>query len=41
LPLPLGPSNAVSEPVGTSRETLSRATKSPKRFEIPVATMDI
>jgi hypothetical protein len=25
LPLPLGPSNAVNEPSGTSIETLSRA----------------
>ncbi len=32
LPLPLGPSSAVSEPPGTSSETSSSATKSPKRF---------
>ena len=29
LPLPLGPSSAVSEPSGISSETSSRATKSP------------
>ena len=29
----LGPSSATSEPVGTSSETSSSATKSPKRFE--------
>ena len=34
LPLPLGPSSAVKDPVGTSSETLSRATKSPKRFDV-------
>ena len=33
LPEPLGPSSAVSEPSGTSSETSSRATKSPKRFD--------
>ncbi len=33
LPEPLGPSNAVSDPSGTSRETLPRAVKSPKRLE--------
>ena len=32
FPLPLGPSNAVSEPLGTSTETSSSAVKSPKRF---------
>src|SRR5215831_3551022 len=32
LPLPLGPSSAVSEPLATSTETESSATKSPKRF---------
>src|SRR6185437_8186931 len=32
LPLPLGPSSAVSDPAGTSRLTSSRATKSPKRL---------
>ena len=36
LPQPLGPSSAVSEPLGTSSETSSSATKSPKRFEIRV-----
>ena len=35
LPEPLGPSSAVSDPSGTSSETLSSATKSPKRFETP------
>ena len=30
LPLPLGPSSAVSDPVGTSTDTSSSATKSPK-----------
>ena len=34
LPPPLGPSSAVSEPDGTSSVTSSRATASPKRFEI-------
>ena len=33
LPLPLGPSSAVSEPSGTSSETSSSATKSPNRFD--------
>src|SRR5690349_21312946 len=32
LPLPLGPSSAVSEPLSTSIETSSSATKSPKCF---------
>ena len=32
LPEPLGPSSAVSDPSGTSSETSSRATKSPKRL---------
>src|SRR5436305_6562648 len=32
LPLPLGPSSAVSDPLATSIETPSSATKSPKRF---------
>src|SRR5690242_9000278 len=32
LPLPLGPSSAVSDPLSTSTETSSSATKSPKRF---------
>ena len=34
LPPPLGPSRAVSDPVGTSSETSSSATASPKRFEM-------
>ena len=34
LPLPLGPSRAVSEPSGTSIETSSRATKSPNCFRV-------
>ncbi|COX27597.1 Uncharacterised protein [Mycobacterium tuberculosis] len=29
LPEPLGPNNAVSEPVGTTKSTWSSATKSP------------
>src|SRR5438876_8447673 len=32
LPLPLGPSSAVREPISTSTDTSSSATKSPKRF---------
>src|SRR3954451_17267499 len=32
LPLPLGPRSAVSDPLATSTETSSSATKSPKRF---------
>src|SRR6476646_1877047 len=32
LPLPLGPSSAVREPLATSTDTSSSATKSPKRF---------
>src|SRR5581483_4698465 len=32
LPLPLGPSSAVSEPLATSTETSSSATNSPNRF---------
>src|ERR1700704_6095930 len=32
LPLPLGPSRAVSEPLSTSIDTSSSATNSPKRF---------
>src|SRR3954466_1706964 len=32
LPLPLGPSRPVSEPLGTSTETSSRARKSPNRL---------
>jgi len=41
LPDPLGPRSAVSEPVSTSTETSSSATKSPKRFEMLRAWMDI
>ena len=41
LPLPLGPSSAVSEPPGTSIETSSRATNVPKRFETPRTEIDI
>ena len=33
LPPPLGPSSAVSEPVGMSTETSSSAAKSPKLFD--------
>src|SRR5690242_21786510 len=33
LPLPLGPSSAVSEPLSTDSETSSSATKSPKSLE--------
>src|SRR5581483_3785821 len=32
LPLPLGPRSAVSDPLATSTETSSSATKSPKCF---------
>ena len=32
LPEPEGPSSAVSEPSGISRDTSSSAVKSPKRF---------
>src|SRR6266702_4320821 len=32
LPLPLGPSRPVSEPLSTEMETSSRARKSPNRF---------
>src|SRR6187455_3345334 len=32
LPLPLGPSRAVSDPLGIATDTLSSATKLPKRF---------
>ena len=35
LPLPLGPSSAVSEPSGTSTETSSSAVKAPKRLVTP------
>ena len=33
LPPPLGPSSAVSEPVGMSTDTSSSAAKSPKLLE--------
>jgi hypothetical protein len=32
LPLPLGPSSAVSDPPGIASDTPSSAVKSPKRF---------
>ncbi len=35
----LGPRRAVSEPLGTSTDTLSSATKSPKRFVTLVTEM--
>src|SRR5215210_6253436 len=35
LPLPLGPSSAVSEPPAIASETLSSATKLPNRLVIP------
>src|SRR5437763_4030101 len=35
LPDPLGPSSAVKDPVGTSKSTLSNATKSPYRLLAP------
>ena len=41
FPEPLGPSSAVSDPLSTSSETSSRATKSPKRFETLRTEMDI
>ena len=41
LPLPLGPSSAVSEPDATSIEASSSATKSPNRFVTDLATMAI
>ena len=41
FPLPLGPSNAVSEPDGTSIEASSSATNSPNRFVTDLATMAI
>ena len=41
LPLPLGPSKATSDPVGTSSETSSSATKSPNRLETLRIEMDI
>jgi hypothetical protein len=34
LPPPLGPRRAVKDPVGTSSDTSSSATASPKRFEM-------
>ena len=37
----LGPSRAVSEPLSTSRETSSSATKSPNRFETLRTRIDI
>src|SRR6187551_3934685 len=40
LPLPLGPSRAVSEPPAIATETSSRATKSPKRFVTPRTAID-
>src|SRR5260370_28173467 len=39
LPLPLGPSSAVSDPLSTLIETSSSATKSPKRFVTLCASM--
>ena len=39
LPLPLGPSSAVSEPSATSTLTSSSAVKSPKRFVMFCAWM--
>ena len=39
LPPPLGPSSAVSWPVGMLTDTSSRATKSPKRL-VDVADLD-
>ena len=39
LPLPLGPSSAVSAPSGTVMLTSSSATKSPKRL-LDVANLD-
>src|SRR5690242_4508434 len=39
LPLPLGPSSAVSEPLATSIETSSSARKSPNRFVISRASI--
>ena len=32
LPLPLGPRSAVNDPLGIASDTLSRATKLPKRL---------
>ena len=39
LPPPLGPSSAVSCPVGSETETSSRATKSPNLLLTPVTSM--
>jgi len=39
FPPPLGPSRAVSCPVGMVTFTSSSATKSPKRFPIPSTSM--
>src|SRR5262249_3401901 len=39
LPEPDGPSRASSEPLGTSRLTLSRATKLPNRLETSLTRM--
>ena len=39
FPPPLGPRSAVSEPVGTSSDTSSSATASPKRFEMDSTSM--
>src|SRR4029450_4819476 len=41
LPLPLGPSRAVSPPSGTSIETSSSATKSPNRLVTLLTVMAI
>ena len=41
LPPPDGPSSAVSEPLGTSSDTFSSATKSPKFFETFSTTIPI
>ena len=41
LPEPLGPRSAVSEPLSTSSETSSTATKSPNFFETLRIRMDI
>ena len=41
LPEPLGPRSAVSEPLSTSTETSSTATKSPNCFETLRTWMDI
>jgi hypothetical protein len=41
LPLPDGPSRAVSEPLGISTDTSSSAAKSPKRLDTPRVVIDI